>query len=96
MDQEEQSLKEFRREEKRVSEEANNEARSLERKKANLAREQAIEKDLEERRIRESEKRAAKETRRQLRDDERRKANIVREQAIAKDLEDRNVKVKNK
>jgi hypothetical protein len=95
-DQDEQDIKKLKREEKRAGEEARNEARSLERRKANLAKEQAIEKNQEERRTREAIKHAEKETARQLKEDERRKANIAREEAIAKDLEARKLRGKKK
>jgi hypothetical protein len=50
-DQEEQSLKETKRKEKRVAEEIEQLAKDQTRKRANLAREQAIEEDQEARKL---------------------------------------------
>ena len=50
-DQEEQSLKEAKRAEKRAAEEIEQSARDQARRKANLAREQAIEEDQEARKL---------------------------------------------
>jgi len=62
------------------------------RRKANLAREQAIEEGLKARKDRGAEKRAAEEAGQLAREQARRKANLAREQAIAEDQEARRLK----
>jgi hypothetical protein len=71
-DQEEQSLKEAERLSKKQV-----------KRKANIDREQAIQKDLKARYAKESEKRAAEESRRLVKDQARRKAYLAKEQAMA-------------
>jgi len=71
-DQEEQSLKEAERLSKKHV-----------KRKANIDREQAIQKDLKARYAKESEKRAAEESRRLVKDQARRKAYLAKEQAMA-------------
>ena len=93
-DQEEQSLKEAKRAEKRAAEEIGQSARDQARRKANLAREQAIAEDQKERETKRAEKRTAEEIEQSARDQARRKANLAREQAIAEDQEARKLKAK--
>jgi hypothetical protein len=80
-DQEEQSLKEARRKEKRIIEETEQLARDQKRRKDTLAREQAIEEGQEKRKTREAVKHAADEPGRLAKDQARRKDTIAREQA---------------
>jgi len=93
-DQEEQSLREANRKEKLLEEEAELLTRDQARSKANLAREQAIEKGLKERKTRQLEKRAAEEPGRLAKDQARRKAYLAKEQAIAEAQEARKLKAK--
>ena len=93
-DQEEQSLEATKRAEKRATEENEQLAKYQARRKANLAREQAIEKDLRARKTKESEKRAAGEPGRLAKDQARRKAYLAREQAIVEAQEARKLKAK--
>ncbi len=93
-DQEEQSLKEAKRKEKRATEENEQLARDQARRKANLAREQTIEKDLKERKTKQAEKRAAEEPERLAKDQAKRKANLARERKITEGQEARKLKAK--
>jgi len=93
-DQEEQSLKEAKRVEKRATEEIEQLAREQARRKANLAREQAIEEDQKERETKRAEKRAAEDIEQLARDQARKKTNLAREQAIAEAQEARKLKAK--
>jgi len=81
-DREEQSLKETKRKEKRLEEEAERLAKEQVRRKDTLAREQAIEEDQKERETKRKEKRAAEEIRQSARDRARRKDTLTRERAI--------------
>jgi len=92
--QEEQSLKEAKRKEKLIEEEAERLAKEQVRKKANLAREHAIEKTSKSKQIERTEKRAAEEIGQSARDQARRKANLAREQAIVEAQEARKLKAK--
>jgi len=93
-DQEEQSLKEAKRAEKRAAEEIEQLTRDQARRKASLAREQAIEEDQKKRGTKRAEKRAAEEIEQLTRDQARRKANLAREQAIEEDQEAKKLKAK--
>jgi fused signal recognition particle receptor len=93
-DQEERSLTETKRKEKRATDEIEQSAKDQARRKANLAREQRIEKDLEARKTKESEKRAAEEPGRLAKDQARRRANLAREQAIVENQDARQLKSK--
>ena len=87
--QEEQSLKEEKRVEKRVAEEAERLAGEQERKKAYLAREQAIEEAQKEKGTRRSEKRVIEEVEQLARDQARREAYLAREKTTAEAQEAR-------
>jgi hypothetical protein len=93
-DKEEQSLKEAKRAEMRATEENEQIARDQVRGKANLAREQAIEKDLTERKTKQSEEQATEEIEQSARNQARRKAYLAREQAIVEDQEARKLNAK--
>ena len=93
-DREEQLLKETKRAEKRAAEDIEQLARDQARRKANLAREQAIEEDQKEKTAKRAERRAAEEIRQSARDQARRKANLAREQAIAEAQEAKKLKAK--
>jgi hypothetical protein len=93
--QEEKSLKEAKRLEKRVAEEAERLAKEKERKKAYLAREQVIEEAQRERETKRSAKRAAEEIEQLAREQARREAYLAREKAIAEAQEAKKLKVKN-
>ena len=80
-DQEEQSLKEAERLSKQQV-----------KRKANIDREQAIQKDLQTRYTKESEKRIAKEAERLAKDQARRKAYLAKEQAMAEARKARKLK----
>ena len=80
-DQEEQSLKEAERLSKKQV-----------KRKANIDREQAIQKDLKARYAKESEKRIAKEAERLAEDQSRRKAYLAKEQAMAEARKARKLK----
>ncbi|MGB2826968.1 MAG: hypothetical protein WBC50_02035, partial [Dehalococcoidales bacterium] len=67
-DQEEQLLKETKQTEKRAAEDIEQLARDQARKKANLAREQAIEEDQKKRETKRTEKRAAEDIEQLARD----------------------------
>ncbi|MFC1993573.1 hypothetical protein ACFLV3_07225 [Chloroflexota bacterium] len=91
-DQEEQSLKETKRKEKRIEEETEGLAKEQGRKKAYLAREQAIEKASKASKTKRTEKRAAEGIRQSAKDQTRREAYLAREQAIAEAQEARKLK----
>jgi len=93
-DQEEQLLKETKRAEKRAAEDIEQLARDQARRKANLAREQAIEKDQKERETKRAEKRAAEDIKQLAKDQARKKANLAREQAIVEAQEARKLEAK--
>ena len=93
-DQEEQSLKEAKRAEKRTAEEIEQSAIDQARRKANLAREQVIEEDQKEKETKRAGKRDAEEIRQSARGQARRKANLAREQVIEEDQEARKLKDK--
>ena len=93
-DQEEQLLKETRRKEKRATEEIEQLARDQARRKANLDREEAIEKSSKARKTKQTEKRATEEIRKSARDQARRRDTLTREQAIVDDQEARKLKAK--
>jgi fused signal recognition particle receptor len=93
-DQEEQSLKEAKRAERRTTEEIEQSARDRARREANLAREQVIEEDQKKREAKRAEKRTAEEIEQSARDQARREANLAREQAIEEDQEARKLKAK--
>ena len=93
-DQEEQSLKETKRKEKRIEEETEGLAKEQGRKKAYLAREQAIKEDQKKGETKRAEKRAAEVIKQLARDQARRKDTLAREQAIVEDQELRKLKAK--
>ena len=109
-DQEEQSIKEAKREEKsvggkhgessskrvekRAAEEAQLLAKEQVRKKAYLAREKAVEEASQARETKRTEMRAAEESGQSAKDQARKDAYLAREQAIAKDQEARKIKAK--
>jgi len=93
-DQEEQSLKGAKRKERRLEEEAERLAKEQVRKKANLDREEAIEKASKARKTKRSDKRAAEEIAQLAREQSRREAYLAREQAIAEAQEARKLKDK--
>ena len=93
-DQEEQSPKEAKRKEKRAVEEIEQLAKDQARRKANLDREQAHEKDLTERQTKQSEEQATEEIEQSARNQARRKVNLAREQAIVEAHEARKLKTK--
>ncbi|MGA7676786.1 MAG: signal recognition particle-docking protein FtsY, partial [Dehalococcoidia bacterium] len=80
--------------EKRATEEAGRLVKEQARRKADLTREQAIEKALKARKAKGSEKRATEEAGRLVKEQARRKADLTREQAIAEDQEARRLKAK--
>ena len=82
-DQGEPSEKETRRKEKLNVEEAETAARDQERRKASLAREQAIEKASDSRHTQRAEKRAAEEAEQLAREQARKKAYDAREKDAA-------------
>ena len=91
-DEEEQSVKEAKRVEKRVRGEAGRSAKEQVRKKAYLAREQAVEKTWKAKETKRAEKRATEETEQSSRDQARRRALFTREQTIAQAQEARKLK----
>jgi hypothetical protein len=93
-DQEEESLKEAKRKERRVKEDAERLAKEQVRKKAYLAREQAIDKNWKLNKTRRAEKRASEEMEQLPRDQARKKALLAEEQAIAEAQEARKLKAK--
>ncbi|OGO05445.1 MAG: hypothetical protein A2Y91_07125 [Chloroflexi bacterium RBG_13_54_8] len=82
-DEEEQSPIEAKRVGEHIAEEAEQLAKDQARRKAYLASEQAIEKELKARGTKRSEKRAAEETEQPAKDQARGKAYLAGEQAIA-------------
>jgi hypothetical protein len=82
-DQEEQSLRETKRKEKRIEEETEGLAREQGRKKAYLARERAIEKAQKEKEAKRSGKRAKEEIDQLDREQARKKDYLAREKATA-------------
>ena len=82
-DQEEQSLRETKRKEKRIEEETEGLAREQGRKKAYMAREQAIEKAQKAKETKRSEKRAKEEIDQLAREQARKKDYLAREKATA-------------
>ena len=93
-DQEDQLLKETKRAEKRAAEDIEQLARDQARRKANLAREQAIAEDQKEKETKRAEKRTAEDIEQLARDQARKKANLAREQAIEEAQEARKFKAK--
>jgi hypothetical protein len=93
-DQEEKALKGAKRNEKRLKEEAEQLTKDEARRKANLAREQEIGKDLDKRKTRQLEKRAAEEAKRLAKDEARRKDYLAREQAITEAQEARKLRAR--
>ena len=92
--QEEQSLKETKRKEKRIEEETEGLAKEQGRKKAYLAREQGIEEAQKTKKTQRSEKRAAEEIRQSDKDQARREAYLAREKVTAEAQEARKLKDK--
>ena len=78
--------------EKHAVEEAERLSKQQVKRKANIHREQAIQKDLKARYAKESEKRAAEESRRLVKDQARRKAYLAKEQAMAEARKARKLK----
>jgi len=93
-DQEAQSLKEAKRKEKRIEEEAEGLAKEQVKKKAYLVREEAIEEALKVKKTKRTEKRAAEEIRQSAKDQARREAFFANEQAMAEAQEARKLKAK--
>jgi hypothetical protein len=93
-EQEEKSLKETKRKEKRIEEETEGLAREEGRKKAYLAKEQAIEEAQKEKETRRSETRAKEEADQLSRERARREAYLAREKAMAEAQEARKLKAK--
>jgi len=93
-DQEEQSLKEAKRKEKRLEEEAEGLAKEQGRKKVYLIREEATEKALKAKKTKRTEKQATKDIEQLARDQTRKKAYFAKEQAIAEAQETRKLKAK--
>ncbi|MFC1935128.1 hypothetical protein ACFLXZ_02305 [Chloroflexota bacterium] len=94
IDQEEQSLKQTKRKEERAAEEIELLAKDQARRKANLAREQAIGEDQKVRKTKRAEIRAAEDIRQSARDQSRREANLAKEQAISEAEDARKLKAK--
>jgi len=93
-DQEEQSLKEAERKEKRLEEEAEGLAKEQGRKKVYLIREEAAEKASEAKKTKRTEKQATKNIEQSAREQTRKKAFFAKEQAIAEAQEARKLKAK--
>jgi hypothetical protein len=93
-DQEEQPLEETKRKERRIKEDAERLAKEQVRKKAYLAREQAIEKTWKANKIKRAENRAAEEIEQLPRDQARKKALLAEEQTIAEAQDARKLKAK--
>ena len=93
-DQEEQSLKETKRKEKRIEEETEGLAREQGGKKAYLAREQAIEQAQKAKETKRSEKRAKEEINQLAREQARKKDYLAREKATAEAQDVRKLKAK--
>ncbi|MFH1031800.1 MAG: hypothetical protein V1767_04485 [Chloroflexota bacterium] len=91
-EQEKQSLKETERREKRIEFEAELIAKEQVRKKAYLAREEAIEKTSKANETKRAEKRAREEIEQLSKDQARRQALFAKEQAIAEAQEARKAK----
>ena len=91
-DQEEQSLKDTKELEKRATSEAGRLAKKQERRKSDLAREEAIGKGLKARKAKESERRVTEEAGRLAKRQETRKSDLAREEAIGKGLKARKAK----
>jgi hypothetical protein len=91
---EEQSLKEAKRKEKSIAEEATRLAKEQLRKKAYLTREQAFEGVQKEREAKRSEKRANEEIEQLAREKARREVYIAREKTTAETQEERKLKAK--
>jgi hypothetical protein len=93
-DQEEQSLKEAGRKEKRLEEEAEGLAKEQVRKKAYLIREEATEKALTAKKTKRAEKQDTKDIEQLAREQTRKKAYFAKEQAMAEAQEARKLKAK--
>jgi predicted DNA-binding protein len=93
-DQEQQSLRETKRKEKRIEEETEGLAKEQGRKKAYLAREEAIEKALKAKKTKRTEKHATEDIEQLARDQTRKKAYFAKEQAMAEAQEARKLKAK--
>jgi len=93
-DQEEQTLKETERTEKRLKEEAEGLAKAQVRKKVYLIREEAAEKASNAKKTKRTEKQATKDSIQSARDETRKKAYLAKEQAIAEAQEARKLKAK--
>jgi hypothetical protein len=93
-DQEEQSLKEAERKEKRLEEEAEGLAKEQGRKKVYLIREEAHEKASKASKTKRSDKRAIDEPGQLAKEQMRKKAYLAKEQAIAEAHEARKLKAK--
>jgi len=93
-DQEEQSLKETERKEKRLDEEAKGLAKERERKKVYLIREEAAEKASKAKKTKRTEKQATKDIEQLAREQTRKKDYFAKEQAIAEAQEARKLKDK--
>jgi predicted DNA-binding protein len=91
-DQEEQSLKEIKRKEKRIEEETEGLAREQGRKKAYLIREEAIEETLKAKKTKRTEKHTTEDIEQLARDQTRKKAYFAKEQAMAEAQEARKLK----
>jgi hypothetical protein len=94
MRDQEQSLKEAKRAEKRTAEEYGQLAKDQARKKAYLLREEAIEKASKARKTKRTEKQAAEEIGQSAKDQARRNVYLAKEQAIAEAQEARKLKAK--
>ena len=93
-DQEQQSLRETKRKEKRIEEETEGLAKEQVRKKAYLVREEAIEKALKAKKTKRTEKHATEDIEQLARDQTRKKAYFAKEQAMAEAQEARKLKAK--
>ena len=93
-DQEEQTLKETERTEKRLKEEAEGLAREQERKRVYLIREEAAEKASNAKKAKRTEKQATKDSKQLSRDETRKKAYLAKEQAMAEAQETKKLKAK--
>ena len=93
-DQEEQSLKEGKRKEKHTEEEAERLDKEQVRKKAYLAREEAIEKTSKAKKTKRLEKHATEDIEQSAKDQTRKKAYFAKEQAIDEAQEARKLKSK--
>ena len=92
--QEEESLKEAKRKEIRIKEDAERLAKEQVRKKAYLTREQAIEKTWKVNKTKRSENRATEEIEQSAKDQARKEALFAEEQTIAEAQEARKLKAK--